>query len=274
MDFNKIILDRIRYNQPKKINGKYISRGVYLTDDNNLVDITLRTPYLQIYKLTQSYIELAFDVEDKEFYIFLNDMDDYNIKVAYENSRKWFGDDLPLEIIDEYHKPYIRFTGLYPSLRIKINNELYNILSKIDKLNEKFMSVVMLYDGLKFLKQQFSGEWSVIDYDIEKQYEFNEVSNIDNIENKIIDNKIPEIPEIPQITENKNVDNKIPDKIPEIIENKIIENPDNKISDNRITDIGDKKDNNIKKNIKNNKEDRRNKKRIMRLGGGKIKFLD
>lgn len=267
MDINKIIIKNIRYNQPKKVNGKYISKGIYMNDEGQSIDIIIKSPYLRIIKLTETYIELGFDVDDQDFYLFFAELDDANIKIAYENSKKWFGDDLPLEVIDEYHKPYVRYGSSIgnPSIRIKLTPELYSILSKITDITSKFMCVNMKYDGLKFLKQQFCAEWSLIDYDIEKQYEFNE-SVLNDIEQKVIE---------PQ---NKVVVNEInkeviePQSVKEIIEE--IKKEETVKEQEPIKEIQKDKKEIVKEKYKNKHEDTKHKKRIIRLGGNKFKFLD
>lgn len=266
MDTNKIIIKNIRYNQPKKVNGKYISKGVYINDEGQSIDIIIKSPYLHIIKLTETYIELGFEVDDQDFYLFFAELDDANIKIAYENSKKWFGDDLPLEVIDEYHKPYVRYGNQIgnPSIRVKLTPELYSILSKIPDITSKFMCVSMKYDGLKFLKQQFCAEWSLIDYDIEKQYEFNEsVSN--NIENEVIEESKKEIIEEP----NKEV------SVKEIIEEiKKTEEPVKEPVKEEVKEVQKDKKELVKEKYKNKHDETKHKKRIIRLGGNKFKFLD
>lgn len=263
MDTNKIIIKNIRYNQPKKVNGKYISKGVYINDEGQSIDIIIKSPYLHIIKLTETYIELGFEVDDQDFYLFFAELDDANIKTAYENSKKWFGDDLPLEVIDEYHKPYVRYGNQIgnPSIRVKLTPELYSILSKIPDITSKFMGVSMKYDGLKFLKQQFCAEWSLIDYDIERQYEFNESiltdSNNEEVQKEVIEESKKEVIE--------------PHSVKEIIDEiKKIEEPNKEIVNESKKD----KKEIAKEKYKNKQDELKHKKKIIRLGGNKFKFLD
>lgn len=270
MDTNKIIIKNIRYNQPKKVNGKYISKGVYINDEGQLIDIIIKSPYLRILKLMEIYIELGFEVDDQDFYLFFAELDDANIKTAYENSKKWFGDDLPLEVIDEYHKPYVRYGNQIgnPSIRVKLTPELYSILSKIPDITSKFMCVSMKYDGLKFLKQQFCAEWSLIDYDIEKQYEFNEsISN--NIENEVI---IEPIKVIEPQSKKEVIDESVKEvSVKEIIEE--IKKTEEPVKE-EVKEVQKDKKELVKEKYKNKHDETKHKKRIIRLGGNKFKFLD
>lgn len=190
LDYKLIELDKILHHVPKKINGKYIGKVLYNDDE-----IKIKTSYLRcigpiILNENRCYLELELDVDDKDLYEFFADLDDINMTVAYQNSEMWFEEQFPMDIIDEYYKRFIRYNSRLkkPYIKIKIPYEKKNgiLLDNFDENDFKLgtlISATLKLDGLRFFKQQFTIEWSLLDYDVENNYEFKE--NLYNIENNI-----------------------------------------------------------------------------------------
>lgn len=199
MDYREIDINKIEYSKPRKINGKYIGKIRYI-DNDEAKEIKVKSPYLRcitsiVYSENRCYLELELDVDDKDFYEFLADLDDINITTAFENSKVWFGEQFPIDIIDDYYKPYVRLHSKlkHPYIKVKIPYDGKKI--KIKEFNEgdfkygNLVSITMQYDGLRFFKQQFTSEWSMVGYDVENQYEFD--SNLEIAENvELLDDMI------------------------------------------------------------------------------------
>ena len=190
VNYDYIDLDNIIYHTPKKTNGKYISKVLY-----NNKKISIKTQYLKcINKINISenrcYVEFELDTTDKNLYDFFSDLDDVNMLTAYENSKEWFGENFPLDIIDEYYKRFIRYNSKLYKLYIKIKipyNKTSGILlenfNSEDFKHNNLLSLNISYNGLCFMQQQFSSEWVLDSYEVEKNYIFQE--NIENIENDV-----------------------------------------------------------------------------------------
>ena len=132
-------------------------------------------------------------------------------KVCTRNSNKWFNKQLPLHVIDDYHRSIIKMRRDKPILKIKIDQKL--IKDGVEYLNEFFVLKID-YKGIIFKKQVFMSEWIISDIQFhEDKYIFdnneediftlyeeedNDISNdidenINNIENiKNIENNINE----------------------------------------------------------------------------------
>jgi hypothetical protein len=190
IDYKKMDLDNITYHIPKKIDGKYIGSVLYNNDK-----IRVKTPFLKCMNAiniseNRCYIEFELDTNDKDLYDFFADLDDLNMHHAYQNSEKWFGNQFPLDIIDEYYKRFIRYNSKLQRPYIKINipyskngGILLDNINKDDFKLNNLMSLNLVHDGIRFFKQQFTSEWSLENYEVENTYVFKE--NLDDIENTV-----------------------------------------------------------------------------------------
>jgi hypothetical protein len=198
LDYNTIDLDKIEYKKPRKNKSKYLGKVLY-----NSQEIIINTPYLKCMNpITISenrcYIELELDMDDRELYEFFADLDDININIAYKNSESWFGEQFPLDIIDDYYKPFIRYNNKlrkpYIKLKIPYDKEKGVLLKKFNINDFKkgvYISASIYHDGIKFFKQQFSPEWTLRDFKIDLHYEFKENTESDDLlENEIVNNEI------------------------------------------------------------------------------------
>ena len=160
LDYKIIDLDKITYNTPKKNKGQYIGEVLY---NNQKIKIT--TSYLKcMLPITISdnrcYLELELDSDDKDLYEFFADLDDINMSTAFHNSKTWFGEQIPLDIIDDYYRPFIRYNNKLrkPYIKIKIPYErnkgilLDDFQSDDFKLNT-LVRAVLYHNGLSFFMQ-------------------------------------------------------------------------------------------------------------------------
>jgi hypothetical protein len=126
----------------------------------------------------KTYFDAELDVEDRDVYDFLSDIDEINISTAFKNSKYWFGDQFPLDIIDEYYGKIIKINSkeFKPYIRIKIHtidDKLPDFINDKDFKIGNLISPIIECDGLIFSKQRFSCEWSLQNYEIQNNYEFN-----------------------------------------------------------------------------------------------------
>ena len=179
LDYNKNILNYkdiqltdMVYEEPKKIkNVSFMSLISY-----NKNPIIIQTPRLNCYSLiktdTRCAIDLEFDKTHKEFFDFINNIDDISISKIQENSKQWFSQEFPLDVVEEFYKTPVKMARNKrpPSLKIRIpfskgepSCSVYNTENELIhfsdiKEDSKLIVVLKLY-GLKFLKQQVIIEW-------------------------------------------------------------------------------------------------------------------
>jgi len=190
IDYKTIDLDNITYHTPRKNNGRYIGKVLY--NNNN---IKIKTPFLKCMNSiniseNRCYMEFELDTNDKDLYDFFADLDDINMNKAYQNSEEWFGNQFPLDIVDEYYKRFIRYNSKlqrpYIKIRIPYDKNSGILMENFDNNDfnfENLMSLNLVHDGLRFFKQQFTSEWSLESYEVENSYIFKE--NIDELENTV-----------------------------------------------------------------------------------------
>lgn len=192
LDYRTIEFDKIQHKNPRKDKSKYIGKVLY---DDRMIEI--KTPFIRclseiIISQNRCYIECELDMEDKDLYEFLTDLDELNIRVAYKNSKHWFGDDVPLDIIDDFYIPCTRLHNHLkrPYIKIKMpyDTEKNKFPKKINEQDFKvgnLISAKIQYNGLIFYKERFTSEWTLVDYEVEHQYQFINMmngSNKDDIE--------------------------------------------------------------------------------------------
>jgi hypothetical protein len=185
-------LERIKYGKPRKIDGRYMSHSKYLQENGHLIELQIETGYLKCIRLTENHIDLLLNEDDTDLASFFTNLDEYNIKTAYKNSEVWFNETLPLEVIDEYHKSFVKVHNGSPMIRVDIGKDMY--MEMKNKVEGKFVKMFLKYEGLRFLKQQFTSIWSGANFDIERDIDlteniFEEIGEMENVE----EDKIPEV---------------------------------------------------------------------------------
>ena len=181
LDYNNLDIDRLVYKNPiKQRGGYYLSEMFYNYGEVNQ-PIIIQTPKLKlasqpILNDSRSYIDLLFDKDSEDYYNFLCNLDDANIKEAYSNAETWFSQDIPLEIIDEFYNTQIKLHKKHkniPYTRIKIPVTKGTPMCKVFDANKEELSITDLKEddtviliielnGIRFLKQQFLCDWNLI----------------------------------------------------------------------------------------------------------------
>ena len=157
IDYNAFDVNNVVYSEPIKLqDGCYHSVMKY-----NNTDICIETPALKLLNgliNKKNYIEFIFGVENKDLYTFFVNIDKLNIKMAHENSKAWFNNVFPLGIIADFYKSNIKpgKNATPPSIKFK-----YSLDNNINTSGE-FRATIKL-NGLRFSKQQFIAEWTILD---------------------------------------------------------------------------------------------------------------
>ena len=189
INYSEIDISKIQYSDPKKTRaGSYLVE-MFINNGNKRENIYIQTPKLKNLNginlnENRAYVELEFDLNNPEFYQFFVKLDEKCIIQAHEQSKQWFKQSFPLDVIDEFYKTNIKpgRNNHFPTIKLKIpvskkqiKAEFYN--HKREKIdyneindNDELVSVIHII-GMKFLKQQFILETQLIQSKVCKKEE-------------------------------------------------------------------------------------------------------
>ena len=151
LNYKNLNREKYEYLQPHKTQNEYYqSICNYRLAKNQLLPFYFETPKLKttsgIVRIENNYyidLELPQSGEFGSFYDFLIKNDEHNISVCHENSKEWFNQVMPLDVVENYYKTPIllRPNGNYPIIRIRIPSYKGNILTEIfnvrkEKIND------------------------------------------------------------------------------------------------------------------------------------------
>jgi len=161
-DINKLTIDK-----PIKEGKIYYSNIFY---DNK--PLFLQTSKLQIkdYKINEKTSSIQFNIKQTnlDLHEFFIKLDNKIIKETYSNSKDWFNQEIPLEVIDDFYKrlskplekdknPTIRFR--LPMIDKNIVCKIYNQdkeYIKLESIKDNLDAIIIIHiKGIKFLKQQY-----------------------------------------------------------------------------------------------------------------------
>jgi len=172
LNYKDIDVNEIKFSNPEKVKGgSYISIPKY-----NGQPIYIQSPRLINKGLTKTEqrcsIELELDNTHLSFYEFITNIDDFNIVEIQRNSKEWFKQEFPLDVVEEFYKSPVKMarSKKAPSLKIKIplskgtiDCGIYNSSNQLinhSQIKEDFKVLTVLqFYGLRFLKQQVICEW-------------------------------------------------------------------------------------------------------------------
>ena len=170
--YEDVNLDDFNYTKPTKFNNSYFGQ---MSSGSNNEPIYIQTPIIRVKSnikevLNQKvpYLELSIPKNRLDFYDLFINIDDKNIKTTFSKSEEWFGKPLPLEAIDDMHKPLtkgfkknseptIRYK--IPIIKGKVQCSVYNqskTFIDINEIKENDEVILILHlKGLKVLKQNY-----------------------------------------------------------------------------------------------------------------------
>ena len=178
LNYKNLNIDKYEYLLPHKTqNGYYQSICNYRLNKNQTLPFYFETPKLKttsgIVKIDNKYymdFELSQSGDIGLFHDFILKNDDNNISVCHTNSKEWFNQVMPLNIVENYYKsPIIKkpngqlpiFRVRLPSYKGNILTEIFNIRKeKVQDINciqeEDYLIGILEFSGLMFMSQNFT----------------------------------------------------------------------------------------------------------------------
>jgi hypothetical protein len=178
LNFKNLNIEKYEYLLPHKTqNGYYQSICNYRLSKNQILPFYFETPKLKttsgIVKIDNKFyidFELSQSGDIGLFNEFIKKNDNNNISVCHENSRDWFKQLMPLNVVENYYKsPIIKqANGQLPIFRVRLPCHKGNILTEIFNVRkEKVYDIsciqegdqiigIMEFSGLIFMSQNFT----------------------------------------------------------------------------------------------------------------------
>lgn len=171
-------IESIVYDTPSLVRG-----NCFLAKNKGPNRILFQTPKLisiNSIELDQKgcYLELQLSEEDKEFYDFLQNIDEKNITHAHKSSNEWFQNSFTYETIDDFYIPTVKHKSSetvanlnYIKIRIPVQKRVPNINiydDKRDKIDWKriqtgtIIVAILELKGLKFLQKEVICDWEIV----------------------------------------------------------------------------------------------------------------
>lgn len=181
---NEIDMNSIQYTNPKKSSGgSYISQCYSTNDEGSNVPVILETPVFDFYELknikNKTYLPIQYDEKTSSFFDFIEELRNYNIRYASQNSSKWFKKNLSVSHMEDYHCHLIDHTNETPTMNLllvsKNDNIEIDILDfnneplDISQLSNRKVRCIVKIDTLKFLRQELVCILSVIKIQAQKE---------------------------------------------------------------------------------------------------------
>ena len=201
--YDSIDINQFNYTKPTKYNNSYFGSMSY---GKNLEPIYIQTPKLkcktkakEILQNKNPYLEVIIPKNRLDFYDLILSIDDKNVKTTFNRSEEWFNKELPMEAIDEMHKPLtkgfkknseptIKFK--IPIIKSKAQCSVYNQLRTfvdINEIKENDEVILILHlKGLKVLKQHYFCDCYISQIKLfqEKDLKYNIIDDYSFIENE------------------------------------------------------------------------------------------
>lgn len=178
LNFKNINIEKYEYLLPHKTQyGYYHTICNYRLSKNQVLPFYFETPKLKttsgIVKIDDKFyidFELSQSGDIGLFGDFLSKNDDNNISVCHQNSKEWFNQTMPLNIIESYYKsPIIKKSrGQLPVFRVRLPSYKGNILTEIYNIRKEklydisciqegdYLIGIMEFSGLMFMSQNFT----------------------------------------------------------------------------------------------------------------------
>jgi hypothetical protein len=232
LNYKNLNREKYEYLLPHKTQfGYYQSNCNYRLSKNQLLPFYIETPKLKttsgIVKIDNKFyidLEISQSGENSLFYDFLSKNDDNNISVCHENSKEWFSQLMPLNIVEKYYKTPIiqKSKGQLPIFRVRLPSYKGNILTEIfnikkEKMNDinciqsgDYLVGIIEFIGLMFMSQNFTPCYELHKIKLFKDndirilssgYMFSDMNDKVDLNNNI---KTDNIMEDPIVNENEN----------------------------------------------------------------------
>jgi hypothetical protein len=182
VNYQAIDQDNYLYEHPQRVEGGntvcYDANCYYDLGEDTITPVFFETKPLitttGIYSIGNEYMMDLEIPRGSKFLDFLLEEDELNINTVMENSEQWFGDEFPLEVVQEKYKGSLLFRnqGENPILRTEIPSQ--NGVPKIEIFNEAGESMnisdidsnsriacIIRKKSLRFMKETFNTVYMV-----------------------------------------------------------------------------------------------------------------
>ena len=117
IDYKKFHLSKLVYEKPIKIKGGCLMTKTKYRVNGQDIPIYIQTPKLRtisglVLNEARSYIDLELDKDHLGFYEFITNVDESNINTTHKNSEEWFGQSLPMDVIDDFYNSPIKMSKI------------------------------------------------------------------------------------------------------------------------------------------------------------------
>lgn len=161
MNFTEVSIEDISFKNPRESDIPGFGHLCALKKKLGVIEL----PELKVYSKDVSkdgemeYIDLLLGRTDKPLYSFMNELDKRCLECIHENSADWYGQEVSLDILENYYKKSVRTEKGLPLLRVTVtdNMKLFNaddetftrseLVKQLGKSKMARVSVVL--DGLR-----------------------------------------------------------------------------------------------------------------------------
>lgn len=161
MNFTEVSIEDISFKNPRESDIPGFGHLCALKKKLGVIEL----PELKVYSKDVSkdgemeYIDLLLGRTDKPLYSFMNELDKRCLECIHENSADWYGQEVSLDILENYYKKSVRTEKGLPLLRVTVTDsiKLYNaddetftrseLVKQLGKSKMTRVSVVL--DGLR-----------------------------------------------------------------------------------------------------------------------------
>lgn len=133
-------------------------------------------------------------IKQKQMCIYMADLSDHIISVVKDHCEAWFNNNMDIELIEDYYVNPVKFHKVHGNvIKVKLANDKSQAREFPDKDSIK-ANVVIVLKGLRFLKQKFSLEWEVREWEpsIGNDIEFDLLESDDLSTSEGEDDDLPE----------------------------------------------------------------------------------
>ena len=161
MNFTEVSIEDISFKNPRESDIPGFGHLCALKKKLGVVEL----PELKVYSKDvfkdgeMEYIDLLLGRTDKPLYSFMNELDKRCLECIHENSADWYGQEVSLDILENYYKKSIRTEKGLPLLRVTVTDsmKLYNADDETFTRNDlvkqlgksKMARVSVVLDGLR-----------------------------------------------------------------------------------------------------------------------------
>ncbi len=126
MNFTEVSIEDISFKNPQESDIPGFGHLCALKKKLGVVEL----PELKVYSKDvfkdgeMEYIDLLLGRTDKPLYSFMNELDKRCLECIHENSADWYGQEVSLDILENYYKKSVRTEKGLPLLRVTVSDSM------------------------------------------------------------------------------------------------------------------------------------------------------